>query len=212
MAAASTPSINGHVLIAQRLTALFELDEFVFIPAFHAPHKPDRKPTSAYHRYAMLALATKDDPAVTVSQMELEVPERPYTVETLDAVKRIDSPIRPDIFRHGRRFMDGHTDLARMGKGADDGRSYRRHATRLRDRLRPCTDEIQRTNRRYCDGKRPAHDSRLTTDETRISTSPMPSSSTFRRANSRKDPERDAGWRADVPRRGCKIHRKISDL
>jgi nicotinate-nucleotide adenylyltransferase len=81
------PVHNGHVLIAQRLTELFALDEFVFIPAFHAPHKPDRKPTSACHRYAMLALATKDDPKITISQMELDVPERPYTVETLARLK-----------------------------------------------------------------------------------------------------------------------------
>lgn len=81
------PVHNGHVLIAQRLTALFGLDEFVFIPAFHAPHKPDRKPTSAYHRYAMLSLATNDEPKISISSMELEMPEKPYTVETLERLK-----------------------------------------------------------------------------------------------------------------------------
>jgi nicotinate-nucleotide adenylyltransferase len=90
------PVHNGHVLIAQRLTELFALDEFVFIPAFHAPHKPERKPTSAYHRYAMLALATKDDSAITVSQMELNLPERPYTIETLTRLK--DTLIDTRIF------------------------------------------------------------------------------------------------------------------
>ncbi|MDM7923170.1 MAG: adenylyltransferase/cytidyltransferase family protein, partial [Pyrinomonadaceae bacterium] len=45
----------GHLAIADQLIGMFELDEFVFIPAFHAPHKPDLKPTSAIHRYAMLA-------------------------------------------------------------------------------------------------------------------------------------------------------------
>lgn len=81
------PVHNGHLLISQRLAALFALDGFVFIPAFHAPHKPDRKPTSAYHRYAMLALATKDEAKISVSKMELDVPERPYTVETLGRLK-----------------------------------------------------------------------------------------------------------------------------
>lgn len=81
------PVHNGHLLIAQRLTEMFALDEFVFIPAFHAPHKPDRKPTSAYHRYAMLALATKDESKINVSRMELDAPERPYTVETLTRLK-----------------------------------------------------------------------------------------------------------------------------
>jgi nicotinate-nucleotide adenylyltransferase len=81
------PVHNGHLMIAQRLSALFALDEFIFIPAFHAPHKPDRKPTSAYHRYVMLALATKNDPKISVSQMELDIPEKPYTVETLGRLK-----------------------------------------------------------------------------------------------------------------------------
>lgn len=81
------PVHNGHLLIAQKLSVLFDLDEFVFIPAFHAPHKPDRKPTPAYDRYAMLALATRDEPRIRVSKLEIELPEKPFTVETLAALK-----------------------------------------------------------------------------------------------------------------------------
>ena len=81
------PVHNGHLAIARELTTIFALDEFVFIPAFHAPHKPDRKPTSAYHRHAMLSLATIDEPKISISSMELEMPERPYTVETLERLK-----------------------------------------------------------------------------------------------------------------------------
>jgi len=77
------PVHNGHILIAQQLLELFSLDEFVFIPAFHAPHKRRNKPTSAFHRFAMLCLATADMPLASVSTMELEMPERPYTIETL---------------------------------------------------------------------------------------------------------------------------------
>ncbi len=81
------PPHNGHLTIAHRLSEEFELDEFVFIPAFHAPHKKDKKPTSAFHRFAMLALATSDEPHIKVSKMELDVPERPYSVETLTRLK-----------------------------------------------------------------------------------------------------------------------------
>lgn len=90
------PPHNGHLAIAEKLTSLFNLDEFVFIPAFHAPHKPDLKPTSAYHRYAMLALATGDMPRVSVSRIEIEQPEKPYTVETLGKLK--DKYTDADIF------------------------------------------------------------------------------------------------------------------
>ncbi|MEJ7847086.1 MAG: nicotinate-nucleotide adenylyltransferase [Pyrinomonadaceae bacterium] len=78
----------GHTTIAERLMADFELDEFVFIPAFHAPHKPDRKPTSAFHRYAMLCLATIENVAFKVSTMEFDLPEKPYTVETLERLNQ----------------------------------------------------------------------------------------------------------------------------
>ena len=81
------PVHRGHLTIAKKLTELFELDEFVFIPAFHAPHKKRKKPTSAFHRFAMLALATNDLPKIKVSEIEVEIPERPYTVETLARLK-----------------------------------------------------------------------------------------------------------------------------
>jgi nicotinate-nucleotide adenylyltransferase len=73
----------GHMTIASELTKLFRLDGFVFVPAFHAPHKRRARPTSAFHRFAMLCLATSEDPAMSVSTIELDLPERPYTIETL---------------------------------------------------------------------------------------------------------------------------------
>jgi len=81
------PVHDGHLKIGQTLVELFQLDEFVFIPAFHAPHKKDKRPTSAFHRFAMLCLATKDDAQLKVSKMELELPERPFTIETLARLK-----------------------------------------------------------------------------------------------------------------------------
>ncbi len=81
------PVHHGHLAIAEALYGEFDLDEFVFIPAFHAPHKLRLEPTSAYHRYAMLCLATMNDSRFCISKMELEMPERPYSVETLERLK-----------------------------------------------------------------------------------------------------------------------------
>ena len=81
------PLHNGHLTIARKLTEIFELDEFVFVPAFHAPHKKSKSPTSPFHRFAMLALATENESKIKVSKMELDVPERPYTFETLLRLK-----------------------------------------------------------------------------------------------------------------------------
>ena len=80
------PVHNGHLAIAHALVEQFGLDEFVFIPAFHAPHKVRLKPTSAYDRYAMLCLITANMPNISISKMEIEMPERPYSVETLTRI------------------------------------------------------------------------------------------------------------------------------
>ena len=80
------PPHCGHLTIARALTEQFRLDRFVFVPAFHAPHK-HKRPTAALHRYAMLAVATNDEPQIAISKMEIDEPERPYTFETLTRLK-----------------------------------------------------------------------------------------------------------------------------
>ena len=78
------PPHAGHIAVARGVLRWFALDEVWLIPAFLAPHKRHTKPpTPAWHRYAMLALATQDDPNIRVSTIELDAPTKPYTVETL---------------------------------------------------------------------------------------------------------------------------------
>ncbi len=77
------PVHSGHLQIARRVTELFEIDQFLFVPARVAPHKQDREVSAGLHRYAMLTLATQDDERLCVSSFELDRPERQYTVDTL---------------------------------------------------------------------------------------------------------------------------------
>ena len=77
------PVHNGHLAIARALVGSFALDQFVFLPAFHAPHKAEQKPTSAYHRYAMLAIATSYEAKFTVSTVELDKGMTRYSIETI---------------------------------------------------------------------------------------------------------------------------------
>lgn len=77
------PVHAGHLEIARRVSQLFAIDEFLFVPARVAPHKLAREVSSSLHRYAMLALATKADPRLCISTFELDGPERQYTVDTL---------------------------------------------------------------------------------------------------------------------------------
>jgi len=73
----------GHIEVAKCVSRQFELDQVLFVPAFHAPHKLTQPVTSHLHRYAMLVLATEDDERLCVSTVELEAQERRYTVETV---------------------------------------------------------------------------------------------------------------------------------
>lgn len=81
------PVHAGHLAVARGLLLLFALDEVLFIPAYVAPHKRDRRVSPALDRHAMLALATQGEGRFRVSTVELEAPERPYTVETLSGFR-----------------------------------------------------------------------------------------------------------------------------
>lgn len=86
------PVHAGHLAVARALVELFALDEVLFIPAHIAPHKRNvagRRPAAPWHRYAMLALATSGEPQLKISTLELDAPERPYTVETLARLRTV---------------------------------------------------------------------------------------------------------------------------
>jgi len=83
------PPHRGHFAIAEALLKEFDLDEFIFLPAFHAPHKTRTKPTSAYDRFAMLCLMTAAAENMSVSKLEIDLPEKPYTIETLPRLKAL---------------------------------------------------------------------------------------------------------------------------
>ena len=78
----------GHIEIARRVSEVFEIESVIFIPAQMAPHKIGRPVTPPIHRYAMLALATQDDPRLLVSTFELDDPDRRYTVDTVEHFQR----------------------------------------------------------------------------------------------------------------------------
>lgn len=78
------PVHSGHLEIARKVLELFEIEKVLFIPAQVAPHKVGRPVTEPIHRYAMLALATQNDPRLSISTFELEAPDRRYTVDTVE--------------------------------------------------------------------------------------------------------------------------------
>ena len=74
--------------MAQAILKPFGLERVLLVPAFVPPHKRQSRLSDAYHRYAMIVLATASRPELMASTIELEVPARPYTIETLGRLQR----------------------------------------------------------------------------------------------------------------------------
>jgi nicotinate-nucleotide adenylyltransferase len=87
------PVHNGHLTVARSVAQLFGLDQVIFVPACTPPHKRGAGISPAFHRFAMLALATADDAGFSISTIELDEPERPYAVDT---VARVSEQIGSD--------------------------------------------------------------------------------------------------------------------
>lgn len=74
----------GHLEVARKVSELFEIEKVLFLPAQVAPHKLGKRVTDPIHRYAMLVLATQDEPKLAVSTFEIEAADRRYTVDTVE--------------------------------------------------------------------------------------------------------------------------------
>ena len=77
------PVHYGHLVIAEEARAALGLDEMVFVPAGHPPHKSNVPMATAQHRLAMLELAVASNAHFSISRVDLERPGPSYTVETL---------------------------------------------------------------------------------------------------------------------------------
>jgi nicotinate-nucleotide adenylyltransferase len=75
----------GHLRAAEEMAERFALNEVVFVPAAHPPHKGRDELASFEDRLAMLRLAVGDRPLFTVSDVESRLPGPSYTVNTLKA-------------------------------------------------------------------------------------------------------------------------------
>jgi nicotinate-nucleotide adenylyltransferase len=73
--------------VARSILGQFDLDSLLLIPAATPPHKDARAISRSYQRYAMAVLATQGLLKITVSSLELEHPEGPYTYQTAAAMR-----------------------------------------------------------------------------------------------------------------------------
>ncbi len=77
------PIHDGHLAVAEAARAALGLTEILVIPANHPPHRRVEPQASAYHRFAMVALAIAGHPHTLTSDVELRADTLSYTADTL---------------------------------------------------------------------------------------------------------------------------------
>jgi nicotinate-nucleotide adenylyltransferase len=82
------PVHYGHLLMADGVAEILNLDRLVFVPAATPPHKPMSDIAPGEHLCAMLALATAGHPRFSVSDVELRRAGPSYTADTLEELAR----------------------------------------------------------------------------------------------------------------------------
>ena len=92
------PIHTGHLFAADTAYHNLQLDEVLFIPSGHPPHKNEEFIASSDYRLQMVRLATKDVPYFAVSGMEITKKTKSYTVETLKAIKKISKYETSELF------------------------------------------------------------------------------------------------------------------
>jgi len=77
------PVHNGHLAIARQTREALGLDQVLFIPTSHPPHKPNNSLAPSQDRYEMVRLAIASDPAFAISDVEIRRPGKSYTIDTV---------------------------------------------------------------------------------------------------------------------------------
>jgi nicotinate-nucleotide adenylyltransferase len=83
------PIHNGHVAAARSVCSTFHTDEVHFVPAYSAPHKQGQESSSAFHRFAMVALGIAPFAEFRASNIEVDALEKRYTVDTLQQMRSL---------------------------------------------------------------------------------------------------------------------------
>lgn len=82
------PVHNGHLLLAQEAQEQYGLEQVWFLPARRPPHKDNGELPKDKARIEMLRLAVEDNPAFTISMLEMQRKDgKTYTYDTLRELK-----------------------------------------------------------------------------------------------------------------------------
>ena len=96
------PVHNAHLRAAEEVREALGIPRVLFIPALRAPHKPEEPEASPELRLKMLELATRDNPAFEVSEIELQRGGTSYTIETVREL--VGQGLRPTLIIGSDQF------------------------------------------------------------------------------------------------------------
>ena len=83
------PIHRGHVAPVQRARRQLALERVLYLPTALPPHKPKRELVPAVRRFAMVEMALLGEEGLYASDYELTLGRPAYTVETVEAFRRL---------------------------------------------------------------------------------------------------------------------------
>jgi nicotinate-nucleotide adenylyltransferase len=82
------PIHNGHLITAERVCELRNLDKIIFIPCYISPLKQSIKSSAGKYRLELLKLAISDNPKFDYSDIELQKKSVSYSIDTINKFKK----------------------------------------------------------------------------------------------------------------------------
>jgi nicotinate-nucleotide adenylyltransferase len=153
------PIHRGHLTLAQAAASRYSLRQVLFVPANVPPHKQKHPLTAFIHRYAMVALATRDEkgfvpslleaPTSTAAELRSSIPTQGGVNYSIDTVRRLKQTLRKsdrlffligiDAFRDVAKWREARALLAECDfiVASRPGYSLRDVAESLPEDLRP---------------------------------------------------------------------------
>ncbi|GBD87844.1 nicotinate-nucleotide adenylyltransferase [bacterium BMS3Abin03] len=82
------PIHHGHLITAQSVREIRELDKIIFVPSYISPHKKDVKSSSPEHRLNMIKLAIEGVDFFDYSDYEINKGGVSFTIDTIREFKK----------------------------------------------------------------------------------------------------------------------------
>ena len=79
----------GHLIVAQSVLEMRNLDKIIFIPCYISPHKQDIESSSPEDRIELLKLAIGNNPKFEISDIEIKKKNVSYSIETVSELKKL---------------------------------------------------------------------------------------------------------------------------